>query len=156
MRSLLTVFLLLVAVNASAQALPGDQWFKPLPTASGQHIADLASTVSVAGALAKDTWDSFHAENRWRALGCQALKDGIVIGASEGLKRLVHQTRPDGSDNLSFPSEHTGLSAAVNLSWGLGTGLGRVAADKHYFFSDVLPGMAIGGVTSYLTRNHCQ
>lgn len=148
----LALFLIALASPARAQGIPGDNYFKPLPTPTGQHIADWVTTGSVAGALAKDTWDSLHADNKWRAVGCQALKDGIVIGASEGLKALIHQRRPDGSDLKSFPSEHTGLTAAVNFSWGLGTGLGRVAANKHYFLSNVLPGLAIGAGTKYLLR----
>lgn len=101
---------------------------------------------------------------------------GLAVGLSavaleratvSGLKQLVSRDRPDGSDDLSFPSGHTSLAAttatmaADNLAYtdlpegagntarvGLygiaaGTGWARIEAGKHYP-SDVLAGYAIG------------
>lgn len=37
-----------------------------------------------------------------------ALSEAIFAGTTFGLKRVTHRMRPDGSNNLSFPSGHTG------------------------------------------------
>lgn len=83
--------------------------------------------------------------------------------AVEALKASTHRTRPDGSDNKSFPSGHTAVSfsAAQYLymkgGWEYGlpayalagyVGYARVNADKHHL-SDVIAGGAIGALTTY-------
>lgn len=84
-----------------------------------------------------------------------------TVGAAELLKRTVKATRPDGSDDKSFPSGHTAVAfAAVRFMdqryaeqvapyrpWlyaaaGL-TGLARVEADQHYW-RDVAAGAVLG------------
>ncbi len=96
-------------------------------------------------------------------LSTLALERGTVAG----LKSLTSRTRPDGSDDASFPSGHTSMATATatmavsNLDYvdapawllrtsqiGLygiagATGWARVEAEKHYP-SDVLAGYAIG------------
>ena len=89
------------------------------------------------------------------------LSAGSALAASELLKSTVHSTRPDGSDNHSFPSAHTAVafSAATFIDrrygqqyaaytpalYGLAalTGVARVEAKKHHW-GDVLAGAAIG------------
>lgn len=94
------------------------------------------------------------------------LSAGSAVAAAEVLKSTVHSTRPDGSDNQSFPSAHTALafSAATFMdrrygeqlnreygAWAVPalysvaalTGVARVEADKHHWV-DVLAGGAIG------------
>lgn len=89
------------------------------------------------------------------------LSAGSAIAASEVLKSTVHSTRPDGSDNKSFPSAHTALafSAATFIDRRYGeqygawtpalygvaalTGVARVEAKKHHW-TDVVAGGAIG------------
>ncbi len=80
-----------------------------------------------------------------------------------GLKHAIDKTRPDGSDNDSFPSGHTSatFSAATFLQKRYGTrygipayaaatfvGFSRLYADKH-FFEDVAAGAALGFAASY-------
>lgn len=84
-----------------------------------------------------------------------------TVGAAELLKRTVKATRPDGSDDKSFPSGHTAVAfAAVRFMdkryaqqvapyrpWlyaaaGL-TGVARVEADQHYW-RDVAAGAVLG------------
>jgi membrane-associated phospholipid phosphatase len=84
-----------------------------------------------------------------------------TVGAAELLKRTVKATRPDGSDDKSFPSGHTAVAfAAVRFMdkryaqqvepyrpWlyaaaGL-TGLARVEANQHYW-RDVAAGAVLG------------
>lgn len=89
------------------------------------------------------------------------LSTGSALAASELLKSTVHATRPDGSDQKSFPSGHTALAfsaatfidrrygeqygAWVPVLYGVAalTGVARVEAQKHHW-RDVLAGGAIG------------
>lgn len=91
--------------------------------------------------------------------GATILEALSIAGASTfALKLAVHRRRPDGSDHLSFPSNHASGSFAVasvlakRHGWGLGVpafliaGLvswARLAADKH-FLTDTLFGAALG------------
>jgi membrane-associated phospholipid phosphatase len=73
------------------------------------------------------------------------------------LKGVIHETRPDGSDEKSFPSGHTSMAFATAASlaetdkkhkwiyYGLAglVGWSRVDQDKHYW-TDVAAGAAIG------------
>ena len=94
------------------------------------------------------------------------LSTGSALVATELLKHSVHSSRPDGSDNKSFPSGHTAIafSAAAFMDRRYGeqwtqrygawtvpalysvaalTGVARVEANKHHW-GDVLAGAAIG------------
>jgi hypothetical protein len=92
---------------------------------------------------------------------------GAVGGVTEALKAATHRPRPDGSDDMSFPSGHTsaafscatlanrnldsidaleGVRPALEIAntvLAAGTGWARVEAGKHYP-SDVLFGAALG------------
>lgn len=91
----------------------------------------------------------------------------LTHGATEGIKRSTGRTRPDRTDDRSFPSGHTSTASSAatlarrNLAYldlapwldrglraGLhgiaaGTGWARVEAEKHHV-SDVLAGYALG------------
>ncbi len=86
-----------------------------------------------------------------------------TVGVTQALKYSVRRTRPDGSDNLSFPSGHTsaafqgagfiharyGLKYAIPAYIGASfVGYSRVYADKH-FTPDVIAGAAIGVLSSF-------
>jgi hypothetical protein len=51
-----------------------------------------------------------------RAFLQQGCETGFVVLVSEVGNRLVHRTRPDGSDDKSWPSEHTAVAGA-NVRW---------------------------------------
>lgn len=85
-------------------------------------------------------------------------------GATWALKEVIHERRPDGSDDRSFPSGHASVSfaAAITLEkrygWQVGVpalavatfvSASRVAANKHDV-SDVLAGAAIGSAAGWL------
>ena len=92
---------------------------------------------------------------------------GSLLGAggvSYGLKELVHERRPDGSDRKSFPSGHAAISfaAAATLEnrygWEAGApafvlaslvGVARVEARKHHWY-DAVAGGAIGTASGLL------
>jgi membrane-associated phospholipid phosphatase len=92
---------------------------------------------------------------------------GATLAATTALKSLIHEQRPDGSGNDSFPSGHTAIAFAaarfidkryapeaspyLYAAAGL-TALARVKADKHYT-KDVLVGAALGYASAeYFTR----
>ena len=84
-----------------------------------------------------------------------------TLALSEGLKAVIHEPRPDGSSDDSFPSAHTALAFAaasyfdirygdenktlVPFLYGAAalTAVGRVEAKKH-FVGDVAAGALIG------------
>jgi membrane-associated phospholipid phosphatase len=92
---------------------------------------------------------------------------GATLAATTALKSLIHEQRPDGSGNDSFPSGHTAIAFAaarfidkryapeaspyLYAAAGL-TALARVKADKH-FTKDVVAGAALGYASAeYFTR----
>lgn len=91
---------------------------------------------------------------------------GLILteGISFGLKALVNKTRPNQSDQNSFPSAHTSTSfhsaAFIHRRYGITyaipayalasfTGLSRIYGEKHDGY-DVLIGALIGIGSSYL------
>lgn len=95
-----------------------------------------------------------------RVLVKDAAAIGITVAIAEVVKHVAHRTRPDGSDDKSFFSEHTALAAipigllprsktAVVLSFSVG--VGRIAAQKHYA-SDVAVGAAVGWLAGRIAR----
>lgn len=142
--------------------------FTPTVAAASDHGWDRASSISrdflVVAALGVPA-----VQGDWRgdleAAGSMLAAGGVTYG----LKELVHERRPDGSDNRSFPSGHTSTSfaAAATLEnrygWKAGlpafvvasfVGLARVEAKKHYV-QDVVAGAAIGSLSGFLlTSRH--
>jgi membrane-associated phospholipid phosphatase len=100
----------------------------------------------------------------WQGTRQAAFSLGATFAVTFGLKQLVHEERPDESDDKSFPSGHTSSSfaAAATLQkrygWQVGlpahavaafVGVARVKADKH-FVHDVIAGAAIGEAAGWL------
>jgi|GEM_PF-25488 len=104
----------------------------------------------------------------------QGLKQGVftgllTAGVGSGLKYLVDKERPDKSNNMSFPSLHTGTSFAsaafiqrrYGWEWGIPSyavavyvGWSRVYGKKHDWW-DVTAGAALGIGSAYLfTRSY--
>ena len=125
-----------------------------------RKYAEWSSDLTVAASLAADTWYSWKSPNRRAAFTCQGLRDGVIIGVTEVVKRLVHRTRPNGSDQLSFWSEHTALTASATGGYGigfvlplsLGTAAGRIGGGDHWA-SDTIAGGAFGALVGHYTRS---
>lgn len=130
----------------------------PLRWVGHERLAARISDVAVWAQMGAETIASLRAEHRGHALGCQALRTGLTIGAAEITKTLVHRTRPNGENNKSFYSEHTALAFVasgwryqVSVPIALGTGYLRPAANKHYV-TDVLVGAAVGAAVSRVCK----
>ncbi len=120
-------------------------------TAGGAAVVPFVGALFVAG--------RFSPQGRFRSMTYDFTQALIVTEAYTGiLKYTVQRPRPDGSDNLSFPSGHA--SAAFSLAtvaeqhygWKIGVpayllasgiGLSRIESNKHNL-SDVLAGATIG------------
>jgi membrane-associated phospholipid phosphatase len=98
-------------------------------------------------------------DGRFRAASYD-ITEALILSEvyTEVMKRAVHRTRPDGSDNYSFPSGHTSAAFAwatvANAHYGPKVGIpsylvasaigaSRLVKDKHYL-SDVLAGATLG------------
>lgn len=126
--------------------------------ADSVSVANTISYITVGVNIGLDTVHSFKSEDRKKAFIKQGLRLGSTIGESELLKFLIHETRPDGSDSKSFPSEHTAISSSSqgwNYKFGvtltIGTASGRIVAKKHNWW-DTLAGAGIGMMNDYLVN----
>lgn len=121
---------------------------------SGDVLAFVTPVASLATVLVLQDW--------------QGLKQGAfagvtTLGMTYALKYIVKKERPDGSDNLSFPSMHTSLSFTgaafiqrrYGWKWGIPAyavasyvGWSRTYGKKHDWW-DVAAGAAIGIGSAY-------
>jgi membrane-associated phospholipid phosphatase len=157
-------FLLAIATPAAAQNRFDVSIAESVRWTNHQRIADNLSTFLVGATLAGETVRAFRSDDRKAALVREGVAVGLTVGLAELTKRLVHRTRPDRSDRLSFFSEHTALafvpvgltagvgwSYVVNVPIGFEVGALRVAANKHWA-SDVLTGAAVGWLSGTVAR----
>ena len=115
-----------------------------------KRLADWASYTTVITNVTFDTIHSYRSIDRRKAFTRQGLRLGLTVASSEIIKRIVHKTRPDGSDDKSFWSEHSAI-AATSQGWNFyiggsltfGTMAGRVEAKRH-FPLDVAVGASVG------------
>lgn len=136
-----------------------------LPAAAQTHHDwNTASTVGAGILAAAALGIPVARDDLWEG-GGEALGSMAVGGGSAYLlKRVIHEQRPDGSDNRSFPSEHAAISfaAAATLEkrygWKYGipafalasfVGVARVEARKHYWY-DVVAGAALGTASGFV------
>jgi membrane-associated phospholipid phosphatase len=120
-------------------------------TVGGAAVAPFVGALFVAGRFAP--------QGRFRAASYDFVQALAVTEAYTGLfKYAVQRPRPDGSDNLSFPSGHTSAAFALatvtehHFGWKLGVpayvlaagiGYSRMENNKHNL-SDVLAGATLG------------
>lgn len=146
MRTLALILLCSVTLHAEAT---------PFRWPAHEQIPARISDASVGINLGLDAWQSlYHTDaTTKRNYLCRTL---LTVGIAEVTKALIHRTRPDGSDQQSFFSEHTALATTaahspLTASMAVTVGWGRMSAGKH-FGSDVGVGMGIG----LLSRKVCQ
>ncbi len=128
--------------------------------------ADIISYGTVATQIAIDTVHSLRSSDKKLEIKQQVLRTGLTILSSEIVKRLVHEERPDKSDNKSFWSEHSALGASslvtdnvsdwefkVGVTMYFGTPVGRVVAKKHHWW-DTVVGLAVGSGINTLVEHY--
>lgn len=153
-RSFATAFVLLCTVSASAQV--GTE-----PLAWQTEHRDLADKLSTALLDGQEAAAAIQSIKAWRdgdrkpafRNGCSAALALTTVGI---LKTVIHEDRPNGIDNKSFPSGHSAATAALtgwNFTFGVpisvATGLLRVNANWHHLYKDVFPGWGIGAVSQF-------
>ena len=108
-------------------------------------------------------------EHNWsRFIVNTGLSVGVAYGAKTALKAVIHEERPDHSDDKSFPSGHATMAFAaarsidkefrsesiwipiVGYAAATAVGVDRVVSDKHHWY-DVVAGAALGYGCAELT-----
>jgi membrane-associated phospholipid phosphatase len=135
----------------------------PTPAFASPHKWDQASSIG-RDALFVAALGIPAVQGDWHGALQAGESMGTALAVTGALKYTIHETRPDGSDNRSFPSGHTSASFAAAASlekrygWQVGlpahalaafVGVARVKADKH-FVHDVIAGAAIGEASGWL------
>lgn len=157
-RSILTILLTLVMIVSPVYAGNGfniDEG-KASPAKTVSNIGAVALPLAAVATVAikhdgKGVWQG-------------ALVAGSTFAATQLIKYVTQVPRPDGSDNLSFPSGHTSLSfsmatfmqrrygAKIGLpALGVATTVGvcRVLAKRHSV-TDVVAGAMLGVAAGYI------
>jgi len=117
-----------------------------------RSLADAIGTAAVAAQVTAATVAAWRSPHRGRALLRELCTGGGAVGLAELLKFAHPETRPDGSDRKSWPSEHTLVGTALAGGWRFEVGvpvaafigLSRANANRHHFVRDVLPAYALG------------
>ena len=147
MKAKLVVLMLLLSLRLQAQVVHDVVQYVPLAAAVGLDFCGV---------------EARHPLRERLALSATAY---AALTASAGaLKLTVHERRPDGSDDRSFPSGHAARAFAgaelvrSEYGWGWGAaayavattvGVLRVTGDRHYTH-DVVAGAAIGFASARL------
>jgi hypothetical protein len=131
-----------------------------------QKVANIISYGTVATQIVIDTYHSAKSNDKKIEFKQQAFRTGLTILSSELVKRLVHEDRPDHSDNKSFWSEHSALAASslqtdnikdwqfkVGITMYISTPVGRVVAKKHHWW-DTVTGLAVGSGINALVEHY--
>ncbi|HVZ27292.1 MAG TPA: phosphatase PAP2 family protein [Rhizomicrobium sp.] len=110
-----TALAALLAFAGSAEAFTPNT--TPL-TSSEKHIETAGTVVSIAlpVAAAAIAWRKNDIRLGWTELLAETV---LTVGTAYGLKHLVHEERPNGRDDQSFPSDTTALAASgSSFLWG--------------------------------------
>lgn len=135
----------------------------PLPAAASEKGWDDAGTIA-RDALVVAAFGIPVLQGDWDGALQAGGSIGVTMGITAGMKEAFPSTRPDLSDDKSFPSGHTSVAFAAagtihnRHGWEAGlpaylvasfVGLSRVEARKHRV-GDVLVGAALGAGTAHL------
>ena len=158
---------LLIGGLATVSALPFDGHSQSTLVGKADDLSAAASTAGGLKFMLPATVGLFAAGRLtsggpFRAFTYDATQALIVNGVyTELFKKAAKRTRPDGSDNLSFPSGHASTAfawatvAQSHYGWKVGVpsylaasaiGFSRISNNKHHL-SDVLAGATIGYIT---------
>lgn len=158
--------------HCAALALPAMLAFAPAPseaaaTSYKSGLQDAGQIVAIALPVAAGSVSLFKGD--WSGLVQLAAVTGLTVGTAYGLKQLIHERRPDGTDWQSMPSEQSALafsSAAYmwdRYGWEYGVpayaaagfvGYARVDSKRHHWY-DVAASAGIAWIYSRLiTREY--
>lgn len=153
---------ILVIILALAAAIGGNAQQTVEINSTRKAVKCSGDALMVAMPLA--TLTAVLVERDWQGLKQAAFSAATTAGVTYLLKYTVKKTRPDGSDDHSFPSAHTSVMFANaafvqrRYGWKVGApayvlatyvGWSRTYAKKHDWW-DVAAGAAIGAGSSYI------
>lgn len=152
-------------MNRRAACLASGTIFLLCPTQAMASATDWSKASNIArGAIVATALVVPSLQEDWNGTLQAGASVGSAFLVSKGLKELIPEMRPDGTDRRSFPSTHaaTSFAAAATLQnrygWKIGlpaqliatfVGVARVRANKHHW-GDVAAGMAIGEASGFL------
>jgi membrane-associated phospholipid phosphatase len=156
----------LLAFAGSAQAFTPNT--TPL-TSSEKHIETAGNAIAIALPLvaAGIAWRKNDIRLGWTELLAETV---LTVGTAYGLKQVVHEERPNGVDNQSFPSDTTALAASgSSFLWGrygweyglpatLATGFvgySRIQARDHHWY-DTVASLGISALYGYVVTTPFQ
>ncbi len=136
-------------------------------TGKKKSLQDAGRAVSIALPVVAGSVSLF--KNDWSGVAQLVVVTGLSVGTAFGLKEVVHEERPDGSDSRSFPSDQAALAFAPaaylwdRYGWQYGVpayaaagfvSYARVESDRHHWW-DVVASAGIGWIYSRLiTREY--
>lgn len=124
--------------------LLGCSSWTPPALADWKRVSDITLGTSVAA--------SIFGMKTWEKRGVATLGHLANFGVNYGLKYLIRQERPDGTDNLGMPSGHSQI-CVEREAWVCGgfvglavaTGVGRYMDEKHDW-RQITAGGALGAI----------
>jgi len=156
----LAAFCAAVFLSQPASALPVKAKSDNIEKA-GQAIAIALPVLAGGISVYKDDWTG---------VAQLVVVTGATVGTALVLKHFIHEERPDGSDNQSFPSDTSGLAFAPaqylwqRYGWEYGVpaylaagfvGYSRVESKQHHWWDVAASGViAIGWNELITTRYH--
>jgi len=133
-------------------------------SASASGIEDAG--VAVAIALPVAAGGISVVKDDWTGVAQLVVDTGLTVGTAYGLKQIVHEERPDHSDDQSFPSDTAALAFAPaaylwdRYGWEYGlpayaaaafVGYSRVDAKKHHWYDVVASAGIAWGYSRLIT-----
>lgn len=135
-----------------------------LAAASTKHkgLQDAGKAVAIAMPIVAGGVSLF--KDDWHGIAQLIVVTGLTAGTAYGLKQIVHEERPDHSDDKSFPSDQEAVAFAPaaylwdRYGWEYGVpayaaagfvGYARVHSDRHHWW-DVAASAGIGWFYSRL------
>jgi len=133
-KSFVLAFCALVALTQSVQAFTINK--TPL-TSTQKNIESAGTGLSIALPIvaAGIAWEKNDVRLGWAQLAAETV---LTVGTVYVLKNVIHEERPNGADNQSFPSDTTALAASgSSFLWG------------RYGWEYGLPATAVTGFVAY-------
>ena len=138
-------------------------------TSSEKHIETAGSAIAIALPVvaAGIAWQKNDIRLGWSQLAAETL---LTVGTAYALKQVVHEERPNGKNNQSFPSDTTALAASgSSFLWGrygwqyglpatLATGFvaySRIQAHDHRWY-DTVASLGISAAYGYIVTTPFQ
>ena len=164
-RIAILVFGFLVSHTCYSQEMSGSTVENRYKSYHGDGIDNVLEYVPVAAVFGLKVL-GVEAESSWkRRLTVSLVSFGLNAGVTYSLKHTVHEMRPDGTDNRSFPSGHTAVAfcgattlmheyrkvspwiGVAGYAVATGVAVDRVRRNRHHWY-DVAAGAAIGVVSA--------